>query len=326
MYDFYLMHENTKVLKFNITTDINIFTNLCEFEIINKKYLPYPVKLAKEEDREATFWLWFTTRYMDRHQEGFLDFTNFLHNNFTNRGYKVPYFCSLFTYGMSMNDHYWLNPVQEIELGRVLDAGCPYKFKLLPTVYDTARSNFLDWDDDIEKIMILTWKGDYKELEKINHLNISLSTPNFTTTGDRMKMWKKENDGIICEKFYKEKDISKMQKALDISAVTADMKHFITKTPASEYSIKSKYFLKDNEEFVTLTQFLMGYQLKEITDLSIYQFLRYICLDAGMYKEYLKERDVLKEKFGITDMEFWEHLGFIVDSKSQRIIGIMNTL
>ena len=153
MYDFYLMHENTKVLKFNITTDINIFTNLCEFEILNKKYLPYPVKLAKEEDREATFWLWFTTRYMDRHQEGFLDFTNFLHNNFTNRGYKVPYFCSLFTYGMSMNDHYWLNPVREIELGRVLDAGCPYKFKLLPTVYDIARSNFLDWDDDIEKIV-----------------------------------------------------------------------------------------------------------------------------------------------------------------------------
>ena len=77
MYDFYLMHENTKVLKFNITADINIFTNLCEFEIINKRYLPYPVKLAKEEDRCAKFWLWFTTRYMDRQQEGFLDFTNF---------------------------------------------------------------------------------------------------------------------------------------------------------------------------------------------------------------------------------------------------------
>ena len=60
--------------------------------------------------------------------------------------------------------------------------------------------------------------------------------------------------------------------------------------------------------------------------MSIYKFLRPICLDAKVYKEYLKERDVLKEKFGITDMEFWEHLGFIVDSKSQRIIGIMNTL
>ena len=116
MYDFYLMHENTKVLKFNITVDINVFTNLCEFEIINKRYLPYPVKLAKEEDRCAKFWLWFTTRYMDRQQEGFLDFTNFLHNNFTNRGYKVPYFCSLFTYGMSLNDHYWLNPMNYHDL------------------------------------------------------------------------------------------------------------------------------------------------------------------------------------------------------------------
>lgn len=112
MYDFYLMHENTKVLKFNITVDINVFTNLCEFEIINKRYLPYPVKLAKEE----------------------------------------------------------------------------------------------------------------------------------------------------------------------------------------------------------------------INDLSIYKFLKNICLDAGLYKEYLKERDILKEKFGITDFEFWNKLGFIIDSTSQRIVGIMNTI
>ena len=326
MYSFYLMHEDEKVLKFNITADINVFTNLCKFEIINKRHLPYSIKLAKEEERESKFWLWFVSRYMDRYQEGFLNFTNFLHNNFTNRGYKVPYFCSLYTYGMSLSDHYWLNPLEEYEFGGILDAGCQFKFNLTPTTYKKARERFLSWDEDITKIQLLTWEDNYKELEKIDHKSLSLITPNFTTPGDRMKLWKKENKKIVCEKFYKEKDMSKMQKALDMSAVTAGMKHFVSRTPASEYSIKSDYFLKENEEFVTLTQFLMSYKLEEINDLSIYKFLKNICLDAGLYKEYLKERDVLKEKFGITDLEFWNKLGFIINSKSQKIIGIMNTI
>lgn len=284
MYEFYLMHEKTQVLKFSMTIDAQHLSGPDIIEIINSKYLPYAVKLCT--NKSTAFYYWFKFRCMSKEQEGFAEFTTFLANSGRKFEENTPLFCSLPTYSMSLFDHYWINPIKEYEFKNIV-ACSDISFSLSPTTYEVAKEKFMSWDSDIEKVM-----------RKLSNYLVSPA------------------------------EADEMNRRLEFSSQKEGFKHFVIYEKASDYSIKSKYFLKENEEFVSFEQFLMAdkFDKTKITDMSIYKFLRPICLDAKMYKEYLKERDALKEKFGITDVEFWEHLGFIIDSKSQAIKGIMNTL
>ena len=337
MYEFYLMHETTQVLKFAMTIDAQHLSGPDIIEIVNSKYLPYAVKLCT--NKSTAFYYWFKFRCMSKEQEGFAEFTTLLANSGRKFEENTPLFCSLPTYFMSLFDHYWINPAKEYEFKNIV-ACSDISFSLSPTTYEVAKEKFMNWDSDIEKVQLLTFVKDWRAYRDINVKELSLISPAFTSYGDKMKIWRKENGEIVCEKYFEKvmrklsnylvspAEADEMNRRLEFSSQKEGFKHFVIYENASDYSIKSKYFLKENEEFVSFEQFLMAdkFDKTKITDMSIYKFLRPICLDAKMYKEYLKERDALKEKFGITDVEFWKHLGFIIDSKSQAIKGIMNTL
>ena len=319
MYLFYLMHEDTQVLKFRVTIDTNAILYGHDFEIINNKYLPFCMK--KTNSGGQLFYKWFLSRYMERTQPAFLDLTNYLHDNYSNREYKVPVFCSLYTYAMSLSDHYWLNPATEISLGGEIDALAPFKFKLQPTTYSEARKRFLNWKDDISQLQIHYFNKDFNYMPKQE--NVSLFSPNFTTYGGKMKLWDKNDDNILCKKYFTKKDMWKFEKYLELSNL--NLKHFLKYEKISENCLASQYFLRENEEYVDLVQLLLNGEIDEINDDSIYRFAKHFGLKINVYKEYLKEKEIVKNA-DIGDKVIYDNMGFVIDSKSQKITNIINRM
>lgn len=321
MYLLYLMHEDKKILEFKTTIDTNVIMFEEGFKILNNKYLPFCIKMTREDETARIFYEWFLSRYMERTQPAFLDLTNYLHDNYSNREYKVPVFCSLYTYAMSLSDHYWLNPATEISLGGEIDALAPFKFKLQPTTYSEARKRFLNWKDDISQLQIHYFNKDFDYMPK--HENMSLLSPNFTTYGEKMKLWDKKDDNILCKKYFTKKDMWKFEKYLELSNL--NLKHFLKYEKISENCLASQYFLRENEEYVDLVQLLLNGGIDEINDDSIYKFAKHFGLKRNVYKEYLKEKEVVKNA-DIGDKVIYDNMGFVIDSKSQKITNIINRM
>ena len=324
MKTFFLMYKNEKVLKFDISVDINIFTNLKNVEIYNNDLLPLP--LLHSQKTEQDFYFWFISRFFDKQRKDFFELTNFLHNVYSNREYRVLYFCSLYTYSFSLSDKYWLNPIEEYVIGGEFDY-TPIKFTLKPTTYEELLKFTENPSEDINNIIKTIFFKNFNKLKDIKHENISLNTPNFTTYGNTIKTWKKENNEWICEKWYNENQKEEILKKIKISDTIRhlNLKYFITYKQESAYSISSKYFLNKNEEYIDLVQILAYQPIEELSDKTIFKIMKKFGLSQKLYNEYLKEKKLLQDSCGISDYEIWENLGFVIN-ENKRVVNIVNRI
>lgn len=324
MKTFFLMYKNEKVLKFDISVDINIFTNLKNVEIYNNDLLPSP--LLHSQKTEQDFYFWFISRFFDKQRKDFFELTNFLHNVYSNREYRVLYFCSLYTHSFSLSDKYWLNPIKEYVIGGEFDYA-PIKFTFKPTTYEELLKFIKNPSEDINDIIKTIFFKNFDKLKDIKHDNISLNTPNFTTYGNVVKTWKKENEQWVCEKWYDKNQKEEMLKKIKISDTIKhlNLKHFITYKQESIWSISSNYFLKENEEYVDLAQMLICQPPIELSDKSIFKMMKRYGLSKKIYNEYLKEKKLLQESCGISDYEIWENLGFVIN-ENKKVVNIVNRI
>ena len=61
--------------------------------------------------------------------------------------------------------------------------------------------------------------------------------------------------------------------------------------------------------------------IDEINDDSIYKFAKHFGLKRSVYKDYLKEKEIVKNA-DIGDKVIYDNMGFVIDSKSQKITNI----
>lgn len=322
---FNLMHKNNQVLSFNMSIDLSILFSISDVKICNKKQLP--IEFDKNKlDIEHNFYYWILLRYLDAGRKDFHELTNFLTDNYSNHNPRTLIFCSLFTYGFSLSDHYWLNPQSEYILGNMFESN-PIKFTLKPTTYENLIKMTENPSEDINDIIKIIFFKNFNKLKDIKHENISLNTPNFTTYGNTIKTWKKENNEWICEKWYNENQKEEMLKKIKISDTIRylNLKHFITYKQESIWSISSKYFLKENEEYIDLVQILAYQPIEKLSDKAIFKIMKKFGLSRRLYNEFIKEKELLQNACGISDGYVWENTGFVID-ENKKVINIINRI
>lgn len=322
---FELMYKNKKILSFDISVDLNLFSGLSDIEIYETKHLP-AIFLKSKENVNNKLYSWLLSRCFDAKRNDFYELTNFLTNNYSNHNYHTILFCSLFTYGFSLSDKYWLNPKSEYLLGNMFESN-PIKFTLKPTTYEELLKFIENPSEDMNDIIKNIFFKNFNKLKEIKHENISLNTPNFTTYGNTIKTWKKENEQWVCEKWYSKNQKEEILKKIKISDTIKhlNLKHFITYKQESNWSISSNYFLKENEEYVDLVQMLICQPPIELSDKSIFKMMKRYGLSKKIYNEYLKEKKLLQDSCGISDYEIWENLGFVIN-ENKRVVNIVNRI
>jgi hypothetical protein len=322
---FELMHKNNKVLSFDISVDLNLFSGLSDIKIHNAKYLPI-IFLGNKKNVHNKLYSWLLSRCFDAKRSDFYELTNFLSNNYSNHNFHTVLFCSLCIYGFSLADKYWLNPKSEYLLGNMFDDN-PIKFALKPTTYEKLCKLVQNPSDDITNIIKIIFFKKFDKLKEIKHENISLNSPNFTIYGNTIKTWKKENKQWVCEKWYNEKQKEEMLKKMKISDTIKhlNLKHFITYKQETTWSISSNYFLKENEEYIDLSQMLICQPLIDLSDKSIFRIMKKYGLSKKMYNQYLEEKRTLQDAYGIPDYSMWENLGFVIN-ENRKIIDIVSRI
>ena len=118
-----------------------------------------------------------------------------------------------------------------------------------------------------------------------------------------------------------------MKEKLDITKFIKEnnLKHFVQYIPSTDNSIYSKYFLCENQEYIDFTELLICNQIKSCNDKGIFHLCKKYGLSKKLYKEYLKEKLLLQKQFNISDIQFADNLGFILD-ENRKIINIINRI
>lgn len=323
---FYLMHKESKVLSFDVSVDANLFSGLKVLEIYNKNKLPIcfykKEKLAKEK-----LYSWIISRYFDSKRKDFFELTNYLNNSYTNRNFACIYFCSLYTYGVSVADNYWLNPQKQYKVGSMFESN-PFQFIITPKTYEEIIKIKLNFSDNISNIMLHIFFKNFEKIKSIEYKNISLNSLNFTTYGNRLKIWKNKNATLCCEKFYEKNEQKKIEEIISISTYIKENKieTFILWEYETAQSIVSKCFLKENEEYIDLSQLFLCKVPNILNDKKIYTIAKKFGLKKKDWKQYIQERNALKKEFSIPDYCFLDNLGFIIDTNTRKVVKIINRI
>lgn len=320
-----LMHENNKVL----TVDMDVYCNSVHFyriiNIENNNLLPFPCKqhTSNEANLLASLSNWFFSRFFDVNRAGFYELSNklALYNN--NRMFRIQYSNSFFTGAASLLDHYWFNPSEPMIIAP-LTSDDEIKFQIRPMRWENLNFENRSFNSQVGDIMedvMMNSRSRYS-----NPTELNLDSPNFTLSGSVMKTWVRINGKLYCKKIYEDSEdgIKRCEQQLRIS----DYLSALNSPFALKYNqdqehpniCYSERFLGPNEEFL-MCYHLLGAMPN--ADVSLENIRKIACRNGCKRRcitKYFRTIKKMKKDLNLEGKTYFENIGFIVDSKTGKII------
>ena len=323
---FYLMHKNDKIALLNVRIGYDAFSITEVREIYNKKMMPlitYKKRYSKSLEICGDLIDWYRSRYFDVDRENFWAVSNQLSMNYNNRATDIMYAVSFFTYGSSMLDSYWFNPVETltIDFGEYIP-----KLTLNPTTWEYVDFRNKNWSDEVGNMFedsIMLNPYDFKPIRYVN-----LDSPDIALSGHYTKRWVIINNELYIKKIYPntEKGIQlcedQIKRAQYIKNINPELYIEYIQDDKNKNICYCKNFLKENEEFISPFCVLM-WNIKGANEDNGVEVIQKNAIKLGCNKKLIKEYNAaikaVNEYFNI-DKNDLNNMGFIIDVKTNKII------
>lgn len=261
---------------------------LCDMEIINTEYLPFPVRFSKSGMKMDAMESWILRRVMSSNRINLKQITDLTGKN--------PLELSLGAYGLTVTDGYWFKPLHS------------------DIKWDDVNFFEHDFSYDIGNMIF-----------GIHTPNPNLISPDLTTNGQMEKTWRKRDDAIwllkkgsppYYEEPFNEKAVSNLlAKIAKVPFVSYDVA-FVCRYAVSI----CKNFAEKDIEFVSAAD-IMNTAEKPIfytADEHLRERCRYFEIPG--YKVFLDQLKVIDYIIANYDRHLGNY-GFLYDTKKKKFIG-----
>ena len=319
---FYLMHETNPVLLISMNVGFNYFRITGIKEYCNKLKLPLPLKSNARISKYYQLEKWWLSRFINVSRNEYIIVSDQFCHTWLSRMYYHQYNIALLTYGASLSDKYWLNPVEPATIDND-----EYRepFVLNPTTWDVVNNMRQNFSKDVGEVFY----NSVMDKEKIKHelLDLNLTTMDISLTGDRTKRWIKKEDELYVQKIFSntEAGIDECKRQVAESEFIKSMNPMFSAHYTQDEQYKnicySKRFLNENEEYIDAYQVLL-YDLYSVKDTkkSLIKYATKLGCDKKLLKEYFELIDKIKEHFNYEREFNFDNVGFIIDGKTNKII------
>ena len=354
VYDFFFMHRSKRIalVKLSIT---NLGVKALRIKILNKNDMPLPlmwmsvpntkieVGEASEQYRKIldSFNEWLKNRLMSVERKnidnilktlfGFVGPVEGLYNQ--ERRQAFIELAAILSYGRSMTDKYWFNPVNSNKriktqeglydilcFGKPSDENLMISLGINVATTDVALRRRKDYSDmDFTKSGIASsYSSMIFNTEPTNIKHVQFNCPDFCTSGKVTKFWSKAQNRYFLEKFYEDRALLKDALTKAVTAYNTSPhifpKPYAIKTIDDEIiGYKTECFVDGYTELISLKDLcLFKNENKELSIDKLVQNAELLGIDKLDISEFLN--DIIN---ACPDIDIFENAGIIVSCDSK---------
>lgn len=195
-YKFYLMHLNDKVVEF----DVSVFEGCVNVERISKVHSAelLPLSLRENDSTEELVYKidgWLKSRCIPNGRSNFINMSPSLlgvNGRYLDRMYNKQHVLMFLSYGVSLSDKYWINPVEPILFTIGMDESTLTEVVIEPKCYEQINYYQNGFTDDLSRIIYLQENGGIEIKE--------YHSPDICTNGILRKRWEKRKGFFVLRK------------------------------------------------------------------------------------------------------------------------------
>ncbi len=300
-----------------------------DFDVIDQKLLPVMIK--NMPNKERMFELWWRDRTIPVGRREYYNLIRLLFQiSFRERPLMTNaiFIVSLLSYGQTLEDKYWFNPEQEMNVPCFrLSGGGMDDILLEPKQFEEIDFFKNKFDLSLSRFFINSWESG----AKINSFN----NPSLNTNGCIQKYW-----DVIDSQFYLMKYLYNVNELNFNEILVNDWltknypdlsnKLYIFKKNLSDFNlttdlektfslIASKCFVDENTEFIPASDIALatGIMANDVYDMY-YEGCNLLGIKDAEYPIVVSNE--LEDFFGIREERSFDNFGFIRDAKSRVFI------